>query len=129
MKNYVELTGRLGSDPAVKKTEGGIDYCNATLATDDSYTDNAQKKVEVTDWHILVAWRNQALALGKMRKGQEAMVRGKIKTRKYTDKSNVEKQVTEIYVDQVYTRVYADDNKKPQTSNANQSRGSDISMM
>ena len=46
MKNYVNLIGRLGSDPELKSTENSS-YAKTSLATSEKYKDKAGEKKEV----------------------------------------------------------------------------------
>ena len=60
MLNKVTLIGRLGKDPEVKTFEGNSKVANFTLATDEKYRDSQGNIKSQTEWHNIVAWRNQA---------------------------------------------------------------------
>jgi single-strand DNA-binding protein len=91
------LIGRLGKDPEVRRLENGAAVAKFSLATDESYKDNAGNKVEQTEWHNIVVWRSQAEVAEKyLKKGMLIYVEGKLTTREYTDKDNQKKYFTEV---------------------------------
>ena len=46
--NKVIILGRLGQDPELKHTPGGMSVCNFTVATSESWADKAGQKQERT---------------------------------------------------------------------------------
>lgn len=95
--NKVMLIGRLGKDPELKYVGDGIAKSSFTLATDDSYKDASGNKVERTDWHNIVTWRNVAEVVNKfLKKGSLVYLEGKIGTRSYDDKDGNKKYITEV---------------------------------
>ena len=58
--NKVILLGNLGKDPDFRTLEGGTVIAKFPLATSESYKDKSGNKVEQTEWHNIVLWRNQA---------------------------------------------------------------------
>lgn len=97
MINKVTLIGRLGSDPEVRRLEGGSVVARFSLATSDSYKDKDGNFQETTEWHNIVIWRELAERAEKMlKKGALVFLEGKISYRKYTDKDNVERNITDI---------------------------------
>jgi single-strand DNA-binding protein len=102
--NSVLLRGRVGGDPRVNQTKNGSKVASFSVATNESYVDKQGQKQQVTDWHNVVVWGNLAEAVGVgVRKGSDVVVLGKMKTRKYQDKSGVEKYTTEINAEGVFT--------------------------
>jgi single-strand DNA-binding protein len=97
MINKVTLIGRLGNDPEVRRLEGGAVVSRFSLATSETYKDKDGNYQETTEWHNVVAWRDLAERAEKMlKKGSLVYVEGKISYRKYTDKDNVERFITDI---------------------------------
>ncbi|MBI5914550.1 MAG: single-stranded DNA-binding protein [Bacteroidetes bacterium] len=97
MLNRVMLIGRLGKDPEVRRLETGAAVAKFTIATDESYKDNAGNKVEQTEWHNVVVWRTQAEIAEKfLKKGMLVYVEGKLTHRDYTDKDNQKRYFTEV---------------------------------
>lgn len=97
--NVVALTGRLTSDPELRKTPGGVSITRFTIAVDRNYTPKGEeKKVDFID---CVAWRNEAEFLcNYFRKGQMIAVNGEINTDSY-EKDGVKRKKWEIKVDNI----------------------------
>ena len=95
--NKVIILGRLGGDPELKYTPGGMAVCNFTVATSESWADKAGQKQERTEWHRVVVWGklgelcNQYLA-----KGRQAFIEGSLQTRSWDDKNGGKRYTTEI---------------------------------
>lgn len=95
--NKAIIVGNLGSDPEVRHTTGGQSVANFTVATNESWTDKAGAKQERTEWHRIVVWGKLAELCGEhLSKGRQVYLEGSIQTRKWEDKSGVEKYTTEI---------------------------------
>lgn len=102
LRNSVRLIGRLGMDPEVKELSQGKKLAKFSLATTDSYKDQAGERVSETQWHNIVVWGSTADFVQKyLRKGMEVAVEGKLTNRSYTDKDEVKKYVTEIVLKDV----------------------------
>ena len=77
--NRVYLHGRLGKDPELKMTPGGKALVKFSLATKEQWKDSNGEKKEKTEWHNCYAWAKLAEMIDKhFRKGQEAIIHGKI---------------------------------------------------
>mgnify|MGYP000532950017 CR=1 FL=1 len=82
--NKVIILGRLGKDPETKQLDSGSQVCNFSVATSESYTDKAGKKVEKTEWTNIVAFGKLADICAKyLTKGREVYVEGKLQTDSY----------------------------------------------
>lgn len=101
--NKVILIGRLGRDPELSYTSGGQALVRLSVATDEGYRDrNTGQRVERTEWHRVVAWRQAAEFCGNyLNKGRLVMVEGKLQTRKWQDQSGQDRWATEIVADSV----------------------------
>lgn len=98
MLNKVQIIGRLGKDPEVK--QGSV--TTFSVATDESYTDRNGQRVERTEWHSIVTYGKTAEACGQhIAKGSLVYVEGKLRTRKWTDRSGADRYTTEIHADRV----------------------------
>jgi single-strand DNA-binding protein len=99
--NKVQLTGHLGKEPMVKQFESGSKMASFTLATNESYTNNAGKKIENTQWHKLVAWGEVAVQVERMlTKGSKISAEGKLSHRQYEAKDGTKKYTTEIILNE-----------------------------
>ena len=95
--NKVIILGRLGQDPELKYTPGGMAVCNFTLATSESWADKAGQKQERTEWHRIVVWGKLAeLCNQYLSKGRQAYVEGSLQTRSWDDKNGQKRYTTEI---------------------------------
>ena len=96
--NKVTLIGRLGQDPEIRYTQSGSAVANATIATNDYWTDKQGEKQERTEWHSIVLWGKLAdLAQSYLKKGSQVYVEGAIETRSW-EKDGAMRYKTEIKV-------------------------------
>ncbi|WP_285906486.1 single-stranded DNA-binding protein [Pseudodesulfovibrio pelocollis] len=102
--NKVILIGRLGRDPELSYTPNGQARAKFSIATDEGYRDRQTgQKVERTEWHNIVAWRQTAEFCGNyLAKGRLVLVEGKLQTRKWQDQTTgQDRYMTEIVADNV----------------------------
>ncbi len=98
--NKVILIGRIGKDPDTYTFDDGTKKISFPLATTESYRDrNSGDWVDQTEWHNVAGYRY--LADKNIAKGDLVYVEGKIKTRKYTDKDQNERYITEIIAEKI----------------------------
>ena len=100
--NKVLLLGNVGAEPKTHTLQDGSLCAQFSLATTErAYKlSNGTQVPERTEWHNIVAWRGIAGVVEKyVHKGSKLFIEGKLKTRKYTDKSGIERFTTEIHVD------------------------------
>jgi single-strand DNA-binding protein len=99
--NKVTLIGYLGRDPERRVTANGDAVAQFTLATTESWKDKATgEKKQVTEWHRVVLYRKLAEIAGEyLKKGSLAYVEGRLQTRKYTGKDEIERTIVEIVAD------------------------------
>lgn len=100
--NQVNLIGNVGN-VEVRDVNGGK-VAKVNLATTErAYTTKDGRQIpEETTWHKLVMWRGLAENVEKyVKKGDKLYVRGRIKKRKYTDNSNVEREDVAIEVEEM----------------------------
>lgn len=96
--NKAIIIGRVGQDPKLTYTQNGQAVVNFSVATDEGYRDKQTgQKVEKTEWHRIVAWRQTAEFVGNyVGKGRMVAIEGKIETRKWQDQNGQDKYTTEI---------------------------------
>ena len=101
--NKVILVGNLGSDPVIKYTPDNNAITNISVATTDRYKDKATgEQKEITEWHRVVFFNRLGEIAGEyLKKGSQVYIEGKLRTRKWTDQSGVDKYTTEIIADQM----------------------------
>ncbi len=101
--NKVFLLGRLGKDPEIRATQGGMQIATFSLATSDRQKDQTGNWVDKTEWHNLVAFQRTAeIIRDYVKKGSQIFVEGKIQTRSWDDKESGQKKYkTEILVNEL----------------------------
>lgn len=103
MLNKAQVIGNLGQDPKVTQLSNGNGQMASfsVATTEKGYT--TQRGVQVperTEWHNIVVFGRLADVASKyLHKGSKVYVEGKMRTRKYTDRNNVERYITEINAD------------------------------
>ncbi|WP_010249413.1 single-stranded DNA-binding protein [Myroides injenensis] len=102
LKNRVQLIGRVGQDPEVKRFDGGSVKATLSIAINDVYYNDKNERVESTQWHNLVLWGKTAEIAEKfVTKGKEIAVEGKLNNRSFEDKEGNKRYVTEIIVSEI----------------------------
>jgi len=100
--NKAVIIGNLTRDPEQRKLPSGITVCQFSLATNRFYKDKDGNRQESTDYHNIVVFGKQAEnAAQYLKKGQSALVEGRIQTRSWDDQSGQKKYRTEIVADVV----------------------------
>lgn len=101
--NHVQLIGRLGMDPEVRKFDNGKKMARMSLATDAGHKDANGKFVPETHWHTIVAWDKTAeLAEELLAKGRAVAMTGRLVHRNYEDKSGAKRYATEVHLREFY---------------------------
>lgn len=98
--NKAIIIGRLGQDPEVRYAPSGAAFANITVATSEQWRDKQTgEQKEQTEWHrVVISGKLAEIAGEYLRKGSEVYLEGKLRTRKWTDQSGVEKYTTEVLV-------------------------------
>ncbi|SEN20794.1 single-strand binding protein [Nitrosospira multiformis] len=95
--NKVILIGNLGKDPETRYMPNGDAVTNITVATTETWKDKNGEKQEKTEWHRVTFYRKLAEIAGEyLKKGRSVYVEGRLETRKWTDKSGVERYTTDV---------------------------------
>lgn len=99
MINKVILLGNLGKDPEIRSTSDGREIANFSIATTESWKDkNTGERKDRAEWHRVVVFSQGLVGIVKnyVKKGTKLYIEGQLQTRKWTDKSGVDKYTTEI---------------------------------
>ena len=100
--NKVILIGYLGRDPEVRSMPNGEAVCNFSIATSESWKDQNGVKQERTEWHEITLYRKLAEIAGQyLKKGSLVYLEGKIQSRKYTDKTGIERTAYDIIANEM----------------------------
>ena len=78
--NKVILIGNIGNTPECRYTSSGVPITSFSLATNETWVDSDNKKVNNTEWHNIVVWNKLAeFANEYLVKGQSIYLEGKIR--------------------------------------------------
>lgn len=101
--NKVILIGNLGTDPDVRYSANGTAMVTVNVATSSSWKDKVTGEMqERTEWHRVVFFNRLAEIVGEyLKKGSKVYVEGSLRTRKWTDKSDIERYTTEIVANEM----------------------------
>lgn len=101
--NKVMLIGNVGAAPEARVLQGGGAVTNLAIATGRTWKDkDSGEQKEKTEWHRVIVYAKQAeFVTNFVGKGSKVYIEGRIETRKWTDKSGVEKFSTEIIASEV----------------------------
>lgn len=99
--NKATLIGYLGHDPELRYTANGDAVAHLALATTETWKDKATgAKKEATEWHRIVLYRKLAEIAGQyLKKGSHVYIEGRLQTRKWTGRDEIERSTTEIIAD------------------------------
>jgi single-strand DNA-binding protein len=84
--NYISMIGTLGTDPEVKELAGGVLVAKMRMAH------RTPKKT--TEWYNVDAWDRwaEAIRAAGLRKGQQILVEGKLRTDEWSDRATGQKR-------------------------------------
>jgi len=101
--NKVILVGNLGQDPETRAMPSGKAVTNVRIATSDSWKDKVTgEQKEQTEWHTVVFFDRLAeIAAEYLRKGSQVYVEGRLRTRKWQDKTGNDRYTTEIVANEM----------------------------
>ena len=130
--NKVMLIGNVGKDPEVRYLESNPQNPGANpkvatfpLATSERFRDRSGEVRENTEWHNIVAWRNNADVAEKfIRKGTQIYVEGRLRTRQWQDQSGNKRYTTEILADTIQLLGKRPDDSQPGAGYAQSGAGS-----
>ncbi len=98
--NKVMLIGNLTRDPELRYTPGGMAVASFGVATNRVWVTKQGEKKEDAQFHRIVAWNKLAeLCSQLLSKGRRVYVEGRIQYREITDSTGVQKQVSEIVIE------------------------------
>jgi single-strand DNA-binding protein len=100
MLNTITIQGRLTRNPELRRTGSGKAVANFALACERDFAEGGEK---ATDFIECVAWRNTAEFASKyFSKGKQAVVKGRLQIRTYTDKDGNKRTAAEVVVESLY---------------------------
>lgn len=98
--NKVQVIGNLGKDPETKFNASGKAVCKFSVAVNEEWTQNGEKKSHC-EWFNVTVFDKQAEACGQyLAKGRQVYVEGRQRTSEY-EKNGEKKFWTEVIADRV----------------------------
>ncbi|MFC5509314.1 single-stranded DNA-binding protein [Bosea massiliensis] len=97
--NRATLIGRLGKDPEITRTGGGLMVAKFSIATSETWRDKQSgEKKEKTDWHNVVVFNENLAKIAEqyLKKGSLVLVEGKIVNRTWDKPDGGKGYATEI---------------------------------
>lgn len=97
--NRVILVGNVGQNPEIRMIpQRELKVAHFSLATKErSFNPNTRESKDYTEWHRIVVFGRQAEFIEKwVTQGKQLLVEGKLRTRKWQDRSGNQRQTTEI---------------------------------
>ncbi|MDE0608485.1 MAG: single-stranded DNA-binding protein [Chloroflexota bacterium] len=96
--NRVELLGRVGSDPELRRTQGGTAVVQLRLATER----RRENGNDETDWHTVVCWAKQAEAVAEyVCTGERVYVAGRLQQRSWETDEGERRSRIEVHAHEV----------------------------
>ena len=119
--NKVSLIGNLTRDPELRYTPQGTAVCTFGLATNRQWTTETGEKKEDAEFHRIVSWNKLAeLCAQLLSKGRKVYVSGRLQTRTWTGKDEVQRTTTEIVISDM---IILDSRRRP----VDEGKGFDVS--
>src|SRR5258708_13214415 len=103
--NKVILVGNLGADPETRYLPTGDAVANIRLATTDRFKDKTSGEMkELTEWHRVSFFGRLAEIVNEyLKKGSSVYIECRIRTRKYTNQSRLEKHSPDTSPSHIHT--------------------------
>jgi single-strand DNA-binding protein len=120
--NKATLIGYLGHDPELRYTAGGDAVAHLAVATTETWKDKTTgEKKEATEWHRVVLYRKLAEIAGQyLKKGSHVYLEGRLQTRKWSGRDDVERSTTEIIADDMRMLGRAGDHQDQRSEQADE---------
>ncbi len=100
--NKAIIAGNLTRDPEIRSLPSGAKVCNFSIATNRVWKDKDGVQQKSADFHNIVVFGRQAETSAQyLKKGQQALIEGRIQTRSWEDQSGEKKYRTEVVADRV----------------------------
>ena len=122
--NKVILVGRLGADPDIRYSPGGVAVAKFNLATNDSVSAGEGKWEDRTEWHRIVTFGKTAEFCGNyLAKGRQVYIEGSIRTNQWEDAQGQKRYSTEIIAREIQMLGSAEGQSQSQGQGRGQGQG------
>lgn len=100
--NKVQLTGRLGANPTLRRTSQGSIISTFRIASNRSWRSSSGVAHEETEWVQVVAWDQLAdLCQRSLSKGAHIYIEGRLKTRQWAEADGRQRIATEVIASEI----------------------------
>ncbi|GAB4425615.1 MAG: single-stranded DNA-binding protein [Chloroflexi bacterium OHK40] len=100
--NKVQITGRLGADPALRYTAHGSAIVTFRVASNRTWRTASGASHEGTEWFRVVAWDRLAEQCHRqLARGAHIYVEGRLQTRQWSDDTGQPRVATEVVASEV----------------------------
>lgn len=97
--NYVNLIGKVSSEPKVVSLENGRKVASFSLKTEETFLDKDGNVKKRNQWHRISAWGRWVAILEEFgEKGLQLAVEGRLTSRFYRDQKGQSRFVSEVEV-------------------------------
>lgn len=97
--NYVNLIGKMSSEPRMMSLENGKKMMNFSLKTEETYLDKDGNPRKRSQWHRISAWGKWCTVVEQLgAKGMNMAVEGRLISRFYKTPKGENRMITEIEV-------------------------------
>lgn len=97
--NQCTITGRLGADPEIRRTQSGSAIANLRVAVSETWRDkNSGERKEKTEWFSVAVFSEGLCKVVEqyLKKGSKVLLQGKMQTRKWADQQGNDRYSTEL---------------------------------
>ena len=102
--NRVQLIGRLGRDPELKRIPGGKKVCVFSMAVNRRWKNKDGEQQEITDWFNIEAWERLGEICGEyLKKGSLVFLEGRLKIDSYEENGQT-RYFTKVITSQMQMR-------------------------
>ena len=100
--NKVQMTGRLGADPEMRRTPQGHAVTTFRVASNRTWRTAAGETEEDTEWFRVVAWNRLAEICHQwLSKGSRVYVEGRMQTRQWQDQEGQARYMSEVVANDI----------------------------
>ena len=97
--NKIIIAGNVGKDADLRYTQSGKAVANFSVAVNETFKNGNGEKEQRVEWFRCVAWQRLAEVAGEyVTKGRPVLVEGRLQSRMWTDRDEIERTTFEVVV-------------------------------
>lgn len=99
--NQITIVGNVGATPELKYTEDGKPYCRFSVAVNEQWKTDGERRERVT-WFPVVVFNGKSEACANyLDRGRLVGIQGRVQTREYEGKDGTQHQVMQVIAEKV----------------------------